>query len=67
MVMQEEGFIRPTFMRLGPKSQNFLPTGMSFIDPSNRSEGFTDFDQQLLRLGVIRKTSSAEPKSLSRW
>lgn len=63
MVMQEEGFVRPTFMRLGPKSQNFLPTGMSFLDPSNRSEGITDFDQLPLRLGAIRKTSSAEPKS----
>lgn len=63
MVMQEEGFTRPTFMRLGPKSQNFLPTGMSFVDLSKGNEGFTDFDQLLLRLGAIRKTTSAEPKS----
>jgi hypothetical protein len=63
MVMQEEGFIRPTFMRLEPKSQNFLPTSMYFLDTSKRIEGFAGFDQLLLRLGVIRKTNSAEPKS----
>ena len=63
MVMQEEGFVRPTFMRLGLKSQNFLPTGMSFLDPSDQSEGITDFGQLPLRLVAVRKTRSTEPKS----